>query len=230
MNQFKNIMLLRLCSIESGRSFYCSILIFVVHYSVRFCITWVISSGTFVCKTEVCYFRTKEAYAVIIEEWQVDLAEEIRNKPWTGVYKVAESSRERREEEFSSRTYVYENNGSHYKQTWHDNCVGSPWQGFSTERYWGSPEQISRAEYDKLRQGKTQIDTDKNRQNVAVQKQKIAARKQQEVLERKRRDARRPKCPRCTSKMVERKNGTTGKPFWGCENYPNCKGTRNRRK
>jgi len=33
-----------------------------------------------------------------------------------------------------------------------------------------------------------------------------------------------PRCPRCGERMVER----TGKygSFWGCENYPDCKGTR----
>jgi ssDNA-binding Zn-finger/Zn-ribbon topoisomerase 1 len=32
------------------------------------------------------------------------------------------------------------------------------------------------------------------------------------------------KCPECGGKMIPR-NGKYGK-FWGCNNYPDCKGTR----
>ena len=38
-----------------------------------------------------------------------------------------------------------------------------------------------------------------------------------------------PKCPHCNKAMRQRtaKHGTlTGKPFWGCTGYPDCKGTR----
>lgn len=37
-------------------------------------------------------------------------------------------------------------------------------------------------------------------------------------------DAESPACPRCESPMV-RKEAFAG-PFWGCMNYPDCKGTR----
>ncbi len=33
-------------------------------------------------------------------------------------------------------------------------------------------------------------------------------------------------CPNCKSEMVLRKNRSTGAQFWGCPNYPRCKGTR----
>ena len=33
-------------------------------------------------------------------------------------------------------------------------------------------------------------------------------------------------CPNCGSAMVLRKNRNTGAQFWGCSNYPRCKGTR----
>ena len=33
-------------------------------------------------------------------------------------------------------------------------------------------------------------------------------------------------CPSCASSMVQRKNRSTGADFWGCSNYPRCKGTR----
>jgi restriction system protein len=33
-------------------------------------------------------------------------------------------------------------------------------------------------------------------------------------------------CPSCESEMVLRKNRSTGAQFWGCSNYPRCKGTR----
>ena len=38
-----------------------------------------------------------------------------------------------------------------------------------------------------------------------------------------------PACPRlsCGQRMVRRKNGTSGQPFWGCSRYPTCKGTKN---
>lgn len=35
-----------------------------------------------------------------------------------------------------------------------------------------------------------------------------------------------PKCSKCGSSMVERKNRATGRTFWGCLNYPNCQGGR----
>lgn len=34
-----------------------------------------------------------------------------------------------------------------------------------------------------------------------------------------------PACPKCSSPMVERSNRTTGQEFWGCQGYPNCRGT-----
>lgn len=37
-----------------------------------------------------------------------------------------------------------------------------------------------------------------------------------------------PACPRCGAKMILRKpkEGQTFKAFWGCGDFPNCKGTR----
>jgi ssDNA-binding Zn-finger/Zn-ribbon topoisomerase 1 len=35
------------------------------------------------------------------------------------------------------------------------------------------------------------------------------------------------KCPVCDGPMTSRKNSTTGQRFWGCNQYPKCKGTRN---
>jgi hypothetical protein len=34
------------------------------------------------------------------------------------------------------------------------------------------------------------------------------------------------RCPRCEGMMVTRRNGVTGERFWGCSNFPSCKGTR----
>ncbi len=34
-------------------------------------------------------------------------------------------------------------------------------------------------------------------------------------------------CPVCNGKMVSRQNKSTGQRFWGCADYPKCKGTRN---
>jgi ssDNA-binding Zn-finger/Zn-ribbon topoisomerase 1 len=36
-----------------------------------------------------------------------------------------------------------------------------------------------------------------------------------------------PECPECGEPMISRANKTTGQRFWGCKNYPTCKGTRN---
>ena len=36
----------------------------------------------------------------------------------------------------------------------------------------------------------------------------------------------RPTCPTCASRMVHRANRRTGEPFWGCSDYPRCRGTR----
>ncbi len=33
-------------------------------------------------------------------------------------------------------------------------------------------------------------------------------------------------CPECGREMVVRTNGTTGEQFFGCSQYPTCKGTR----
>ncbi|GAB3344355.1 restriction endonuclease [Marilutibacter aestuarii] len=35
-----------------------------------------------------------------------------------------------------------------------------------------------------------------------------------------------PRCPRCSKAMVRRTNRADGKVFWGCSDYPRCKGTR----
>lgn len=35
-----------------------------------------------------------------------------------------------------------------------------------------------------------------------------------------------PNCPQCTAAMVLRPNRSTGAQFWGCSNYPRCRGTR----
>jgi ssDNA-binding Zn-finger/Zn-ribbon topoisomerase 1 len=34
-------------------------------------------------------------------------------------------------------------------------------------------------------------------------------------------------CPECGGPMVSRANKTTGQRFWGCKDYPKCRGTRN---
>ena len=36
----------------------------------------------------------------------------------------------------------------------------------------------------------------------------------------------KPWCPYCGAKMVLRTNRHTGDRFWGCSQYPDCKGTR----
>ncbi len=36
-----------------------------------------------------------------------------------------------------------------------------------------------------------------------------------------------PRCPRCGANMRKRKNTRTGNAFWGCVNFPHCKGTSN---
>jgi len=35
-----------------------------------------------------------------------------------------------------------------------------------------------------------------------------------------------PNCPQCEGPMVQRKNGKTQQSFWGCHNFPRCRGTR----
>ena len=35
-----------------------------------------------------------------------------------------------------------------------------------------------------------------------------------------------PECPKCGARMVSRKQGETGRRFWGCSNFPTCRGTR----
>ncbi|MBF6023443.1 restriction endonuclease [Lysobacter niastensis] len=35
-----------------------------------------------------------------------------------------------------------------------------------------------------------------------------------------------PSCPSCSAAMVLRRNKASGQSFWGCGNYPNCRGTR----
>lgn len=34
-------------------------------------------------------------------------------------------------------------------------------------------------------------------------------------------------CPECGLEMISRKNSSTGQRFWGCRDYPACRGTRN---
>ena len=35
-----------------------------------------------------------------------------------------------------------------------------------------------------------------------------------------------PTCPKCGAPMVLRLNGKKGNQFWGCQNFPQCKGVR----
>jgi ssDNA-binding Zn-finger/Zn-ribbon topoisomerase 1 len=35
-----------------------------------------------------------------------------------------------------------------------------------------------------------------------------------------------PPCPRCDGRMAYRVNGSDGRPFFGCVEYPQCRGTR----
>ena len=35
-----------------------------------------------------------------------------------------------------------------------------------------------------------------------------------------------PTCPKCGETMERRQNSKTGGEFWGCPDYPSCKGTR----
>ncbi len=35
------------------------------------------------------------------------------------------------------------------------------------------------------------------------------------------------KCPICGGPMTARSNKTSGQRFWGCNDFPRCKGTRN---
>lgn len=37
---------------------------------------------------------------------------------------------------------------------------------------------------------------------------------------------RAPQCPKCEAGMTLRKNRRNGESFWGCDNYPGCRGTR----
>jgi Topoisomerase DNA binding C4 zinc finger len=34
-------------------------------------------------------------------------------------------------------------------------------------------------------------------------------------------------CPKCDAPMVEKENARTGRPFWSCSRYPDCRGSRN---
>jgi ssDNA-binding Zn-finger/Zn-ribbon topoisomerase 1 len=40
----------------------------------------------------------------------------------------------------------------------------------------------------------------------------------------------RPLCPICGKKMTQRQRNSDKKSFWGCSDYPKCKGTRNHQK
>lgn len=160
----------------------------------------------------------------MIVDWQIDLLDEVLSNGWTGIYLAGTTEKERREEEWSTRTYVYEKGGQHFRKTWNDNLVGSQWKGFSTERYWDSKILISQAEYDKMREGNTRLDTPKNAENLQKQKQERTQARQQEESRLAAIEAAKPGCPQCRHKMVKRK-GPHG-DFWGCPDYPKCKGTR----
>jgi len=34
------------------------------------------------------------------------------------------------------------------------------------------------------------------------------------------------KCPECSGEMISRRNRNDGARFWGCKQFPDCKGTR----
>lgn len=160
------------------------------------------------------------------DQLKVDLAEEILRKGWTGIYKTDSSWREDRrgEDEYTTRTYVYQQGGKYYQSIWTRHQVIRPYKSYEDNRSWGEAQEITLAEYDHLRTGKDQIDTPKNRANLDKLKEKLRKEREKELAKQKATQAVIPNCPKCNKKMA-RRDGPYGK-FWGCARYPKCKGTR----
>ena len=76
-----------------------------------------------------------------------------------------------------------------------------------------SPDDVQRIASE-LRSAAIENGRDTNRAHVASLRVKAA----------KRSDPSR--CPKCGSELVERKNRKTGEAFWGCSEFPKCRGTR----
>ena len=98
----------------------------------------------------------------------------------------------------------------------HLRFLGGPGNGISITR-----EDITQREYLKLADGSDIADSPKALAQLHEQKDRFA---RQEKL-RAGFIETAPPCPKCGGKMVDRK-GPRG-PFWGCRDFPKCKGTAN---
>jgi hypothetical protein len=81
------------------------------------------------------------------------------------------------------------------------------------------PSPIDEAQYAALAADNPIMDTPEERNNIA------AAKKRSEFIDAlgKELEALAPKCPKCSGDTT-RRTGPRG-PFWGCQNFPNCKGS-----
>jgi hypothetical protein len=162
---------------------------------------------------------------VIQDKWKLDLLSEILGKGWSDIYCVATSSSERKEEEYTTRTYAYKKNDSCFKQVWHDDFIGSQWKLFKTIRYWDDPIRISVEAFKRLSSECRRVDTAQNKINL--DKQLAEYQEQQDALQaEEKQQVIIPKCPVCKKKMIERTNRKNGGLFWGCCDYPECNATR----
>jgi len=82
-------------------------------------------------------------------------------------------------------------------------------------------EKITEAEYKKLANGKSIIDTPQALAAIAAENE---ATQRRDDLQRQF-YATAPKCPKCRGGMRQRR-GTRG-PFWGCQRFPHCNGMAN---
>lgn len=91
-------------------------------------------------------------------------------------------------------------------------------------KHWDGPtkeEAITAEEYRALASGKEIVDTDEARAQIAHGNE---IRRKRDELNAKLQSLK-PKCPKCKGEMTQR-SGPRGS-FWGCEDYPSCRGTVN---
>lgn len=76
-----------------------------------------------------------------------------------------------------------------------------------------SAEEVHHAQ-EKLRTAALERNAETHKAHVTHVQEKLAAK------------AQKDRCPRCGDELAKRTNRNSGKTFWGCRNFPRCRGTR----
>lgn len=158
--------------------------------------------------------------------WQINIADKILSGEWSEIHLIETINyQSRKKEDYSSQTYAYRQSGAYYRQTLHDNSIRKAGR-FVQQRMWDDPKPLDKAAFRELVAGKERLDTVANKKKLASAQAQLDRHKQEEDSRRKNKRFRPPRCALCGSSMVKRLNPREKRHFWGCPDFPSCRGSR----